>query len=59
VDSDAATDEAPVRALFGRRAKKSWKPSQWRGNTATIDKRDDQFILGARNIDSVCNGFTG
>ena len=59
MDSDAAAYEALVCTLFGRRAKKSREPSQWRGNAATIDKRDDQFVVGAFNIDSVSDGFTG
>jgi hypothetical protein len=59
VNSDAAADESPVGALFGRGAKKSRESGEWRGNTATIDERDDQLVVGACNIDGVCNWFTG
>ena len=59
MDSDASADESPVGALLGRGAEKSRKPFQRRRNTATVHERDDQFVVGARDIDSVRDGFTG
>jgi hypothetical protein len=59
MDSDASAYESPVGALLGRGAKKARKPGQRRGNAAAIHKRDDQFVVGALNIDSVRDRFTG
>src|SRR5206468_3421590 len=59
VNPYASADKPPVGALLGRGTKKSRKPRQWRRNTPTVHKRDNQFIVGALNIDSVCNRFTG
>ena len=53
MNSDAAADETPVGALLGRGTKKSWEPGQRRRYATAIDKRDDQFVIGALNIDSV------
>jgi len=53
VNSDAPADESPVGALLGRGAEKSRKPLQRRRNTATVHERDDQFVIGTRNIDRV------
>jgi hypothetical protein len=59
MNSDASAYESPVGALLGRGAEKPRKPLQRRRNTATVHERDDQFVVGARDIDSVCNGFIG
>jgi hypothetical protein len=59
MDSDAAAYESPVGPLLGRGAKKSREPRQRRGNAAAVHKGDDQFVIGARNIDGVCYRFTG
>jgi hypothetical protein len=59
MDSDASAYESPIGALLGRGAEKSREPLQRRRNTATVHKGDDQFVIGARNIDSVCYRFTG
>jgi hypothetical protein len=59
VNSDTSADKSPVRTLFWRGTKETREPCERRGDAATIDKRDNQFILGAFNIDSVGYGFTG
>jgi hypothetical protein len=59
MDSGATADEPPVGALLRRGAKKAWEPCQRRRYATTVHESDDQFVIGARNIDSVCNRFTG
>jgi hypothetical protein len=59
VDSDPPPDEAPVRALFRRRAKKAREPRQRSGNAATVDECDNYLVIGAFNIDSVSHWLTG
>jgi len=59
MDSDASAYESPIGALFARGAEKSREPLQPRRNTATVHERDDQFVVGARDIDSVRDRFTG
>src|SRR5205807_6436016 len=53
VNPYAPADKPPVGALLGRGTKKSRKPRQWRRNTPTVHERDNQFVVGALNIDSV------
>jgi hypothetical protein len=59
VNSHAPADKPPVGALFGRSAKKAREPRQGSGYAAAIDERDDQLVIGALNIDSVRDRFTG
>jgi len=59
VNSDTATYKPPVRSLLGCGTEKPREPGQWRGDAATIHKRDNQFVVGALNIDSVRHRFTG
>ena len=59
MNSNAAADEAPIGALLGRSAKKSWKPCQWRRDAAAVNERDNQLVIGALNIDGIRDWFTG
>jgi len=59
MNSDSPADEPPIGALLGCCAKEPWKPRQRRRNAPSVHESDDQFVVGALNVDSVCDGFTG
>ncbi|CAN5575866.1 hypothetical protein BH18VER1_BH18VER1_22790 [soil metagenome] len=57
MNSNAAADKSPLRALLRCGTKKAREPFQRRGDFAAVDKRDDQLVVGAGD-DRVGDGLT-
>ena len=59
MNSYASADQSPVGALLRRGADESREPFQRRGNAATVNQGDDQFVISARHVNGICDGLIG
>ncbi len=53
MNSNAATNESPIRTLLGRGTKQSREPRERCGDAGTVHEGDDQLVVGAFNVDSI------